>query len=128
MCVVSWGLAFALSDRGAAAGLRACVILGERVNGIGEAGAAALADALRTNTALTSLNLGLVALRLIILFVCLRVIYVCVAAFFAVFCFLAWLVSFGRAECVYCAWVAAWACAVVSRVVFSPHGSGAVSN
>jgi len=64
VCVVSWGLAFSLPDRGAAAGLRACVILGGRGNEIGVAGAAALADALRTNTALTSLNLELVALAL----------------------------------------------------------------
>ncbi len=64
VCVVSRGLAFSLPDRGAAAILRAYVILGGRLNGIGEAGAVALADALRTNTALTSLNLWFVALAL----------------------------------------------------------------
>ncbi len=45
--------------------------------------------------------------------------------FVAVFCFWAWLVSLGRAECVCCAWDAAWACAVVSRgVCFPPVGLG----
>ena len=57
VCVVSRGLAFSLLDRGAAAGLRASVILGGRNNRIREAGAEALAEALRTNTVLKSLNL-----------------------------------------------------------------------
>ena len=42
----------------------------------------------------------------------------------ALFCFWAWLVSLGRAECVCCAWDAAWACAVVSRGFFAPVGLG----